>query len=215
MDGFNSSVTGRLALLVGLTGILAIISLLLFFVGLFQNIPSLSFMGSLNDTINALASILSAALASALHPTLRRLLAPRLSLVLLIGTWAGAMAVTFGSWLIVTSRSDFELSSYYFFFGNGLIGIWLWVLNRVARHQAVWPRHLTQLGFVASVFMMIGLLGFYGILLRLDGDDFSPLVMVSGISFLGIGILYPVWCLRLGRWILSKRMESTLVAKGQ
>jgi len=215
MNGFNSSVTGWLALLVGVTGILAIISLLLFFVGLFQNITSLSFMGSLNDKINALASILSAVLASVLHPTLRRLLAPRLSLALLIGTWAGAIAVTFGSWLIVTGRSDFELSSYYFFFGNSLLGIWLWVLNRIARQQAVWPRNLTQLGLIASVFMMVGLLGIYGILLGLDGDDYSTPLMVSGISFFGIGILYPIWCLRLGRWILSKQSNGTLVANGQ
>src|SRR5919106_800622 len=101
MNGFISKMTGRLALLVGILGILAFVSLILFFVGLFQNIRSLSFMGSINDTINALASVLSVVLASVLHPALRRLM-PRLSLVLLIGVWAGAIAVTFGSWLIQT-----------------------------------------------------------------------------------------------------------------
>lgn len=115
MNGFTSKTTGGLVLVVGVMGILAVVSLLLFFVGLFQNIPSLSFMGRLNDTINALASILSAVLASVLHPALRRLLAPRLSLVLLISVWGGAMAITFGSWLIMTDRSGVELSSYYFF----------------------------------------------------------------------------------------------------
>src|SRR4026209_561522 len=170
MNGFNSKLTGWLVLLVGVTGILAITTLLLFFVGLFQNIRALSFMGHLNDAINSFASILSAILAVALYPTARRFL-PRLSLILLIGVWIGAIAIAFGSWLIVTGRSDVELSSYYYFLGNGLIGIWLWELNRIARHQSAWPHNLTRLGLIASVFMMVGLLGLYGILLGLDESD--------------------------------------------
>jgi len=206
MNGFNSKLTGWLVLLVGVTGILAITTLLLFFVGLFQNIRALSFMSHLNDAINSFASILSAVLAVALYPTVRRFL-PRLSLILLIGVWIGAIAIAFGSWLIVTGRSDVELSSYYYFLGNGLIGIWLWELNRIARHQSAWPHNLTRLGLIASVFMMVGLLGLYGILLGLDESDFSPLMIVTGISFLGTGILYPIWGLRQGHWILSKHND--------
>jgi hypothetical protein len=131
----------------------------------------------------------------------------------LIGVWAGAIAITFGSWLIVSGRSDVELSSYYYFLGNGLIGIWLWELNRITRHQAAWPHNLTRLGLIASVFMMVGLLGLYGILLGLDGSDFSPLIMVTGISFLGTGILYPIWGLRQGHWILSKQNDRAWVAQ--
>lgn len=117
MNGFTSKVTGWLAFLVGIMGILGVFTLLLFFVGFFQNISSLLFMGSLSDRINALCSIMSAVLASALYPILRKPL-PRLSLILLIGVWAGAAAVTYGSWLIVTGRSDVELSSCYSFLGK-------------------------------------------------------------------------------------------------
>jgi hypothetical protein len=212
MSGLTSKLTGWLVLLVGVTGSLAAITLLLFFVGLFQNIQSLSFMGHLNDTINGFAGLLSAVLASVLYPTVRRLL-PRLSLILLIGVWTGAIAITYGSWLIVTGRSDVELSSYYYFFGNGLVGIWLWELNRITRQQAVWPHNLTRLGLVASVFMMVGLPGLYGILLGLDRSDFSPLMTVTGLSFLGTGILYPIWGLRQGRWILSKQHDRAYVAQ--
>jgi hypothetical protein len=193
-------------LLVGVTGVLAVLTLVLFFVGLFQNIQSLSFMGHLNDAINAVAGILSAVLASVLHPTLRRV-APRFSLILLIGVWMGAIAISYGSWLIVTGRSDVELSSYYFSFGNGLIGIWLWGLNRIARQHAAWPPNLTRLGLIASAFMMVGLPGLYGILRGLDGNDVSPLMMVTGLGFLGTGILYPIWALRQGRWILSQQND--------
>jgi len=204
MNEFSSKQTGWLALLVGVAGVLAVITLALFFIGLFQNMRSLSSMGSLNDKVNILAGILGAILASVLHPTLQRL-TPRLSLLVLICAWFGAIAITYGSWLILTGNGDLELSTYYFFFGNGLIGTWLWVLNRKPRQkaEAVMPPSLTRLGLIAGSFMMIGLLGLYGILLGLDGDDYSPLIMVAGISFLGTGILYPIWCLLLGRWILS------------
>ena len=208
MIGFTSKLTGWLVLLVGVTGILAVITLLLFFLGLFQNIQSVSFMGHLNDTINSFAGILSAVLASVLYPTVRKLL-PRLGLLLLIGVWIGAIAITYGSWLIVTGRSDVELSSAYYFLGNGLIGIWLWQLNRITHQQAAWPHNLTRLGLIASAFMMVGLPGLYGILLGLDGSDFSPVMMLSGISFLGTGILYPIWGLRQGGWILSKQNDRT------
>ena len=205
MNRFPSKLTGWLALLAGIAGVLAVITLALFFIGLFQNIRSLSFMGSLNDKVNILAGILGAILASVLHPTLQRL-TPRFGVVVLVGAWVGAMAIAYGSWLILTGMGDLELSTYYFFFGNGLIGTWLWVLNRKLRQkaEAVMPTNLTRLGLIAGSFMMIGWLGLYGILLGLDGDDYSPLIMVAGISFLGTGILYPVWCLLMGRWILFK-----------
>jgi len=211
MDSFTSRTTGQWMLAAGITGILALVTLLLFFVGLVQNIRSLSSLGSLNDALNALTGLLSAVLAAVLHPALHRL-APRSSPILLMSAWAGALAITFGSWLIITGRSDVELSSYYFFFGNGLIGIWLWMLNRIARLQAAWPPNLTCWGLVAAGFMMVGLLGLYGILSGSDGEGHSPLVMFSGISFLGTGILYPLWCLQLGRSIVSQQDARSLKA---
>jgi hypothetical protein len=213
MNGFTSKSTGWLVLIIGATGILAVVSLVLFFVGLFQHIPSLLFMGALNDGINSLAGILAAVLASVMYPVLHKQ-ASHLSLMVLIGTWVGAIAVTFGSWLIVTGRSDVELSSYYFFLGNGLIGIWLWMVNRIAGKRVVWPRNLARLGVIASGFMMIGLLGLYGVLLGLDGDDYSPLLLTTGMSFLGTGFLYPAWCLRLAYWILSEQNDASAAIQG-
>lgn len=190
-------------LLNGILGILAVLSLLLFFLGLFQILSVFSFMGSLNDTINAAAGLCSAILAWMLHPTLRKT-APRLSLFLLFGVWAGAIAIAYGAWLIVTGRSDVELSSYYYFWGNSLIGLWLWRVNGTAHQLQAWPRHLTRWGMIAGIVMMIGLLGLYGVLAGLDGNEYSPLMMISGLSYLGIGVLYPIWSLRLGRWIFEQ-----------
>lgn len=64
MNGLTSKITGIVALVTGIVGILALVSLVLFYVGLFQNISSLSSMGALNDTLNAVAGFLSAVLAS-------------------------------------------------------------------------------------------------------------------------------------------------------
>jgi hypothetical protein len=124
MNRFTAKIVAWLALLVSCMGMLAVVSLVVFFVSLVQDICCGSFLGVLNDVLNVLTSIGSAVLASVLHSALSRL-APRLSLVVLIGVWAGAVAVAFGSWLIVTGTSGVELASYYFFFGNGLIGIWV------------------------------------------------------------------------------------------
>lgn len=202
MDGFTSRTTGGLMVLTGSLGVLAFVTLFLFFTGLFQNLPFLASLGMVNDILNAVTAILGAVLASVLHTSLRRR-APRLSLFLLIGSWAGAAAVVFGSWLIVTGRAGVELSSYYYFYGNGLIGLWLLFLNQIARRGDVWPRNLTRWGSLAAAFMVVGLLGLYGILSGMDGSDYSPLVLTTGISYLGIGVLYPIWALRMGRWILS------------
>lgn len=210
MSEFTSKRMGWLALTVGVLGGLAVISLVLFFIGLFQNIDSLSFMGALNDTLNAITGILGAVLALRLHPALSKLLKPSLSLAILMCAWAGAICITIGSWLIQSGGADVELSSYYFFFGNGLIGSWLWVLNRTIRRESIWPRNLTILGSIASLFMMLGLPALVGILLGLDGNEYSPLIMVSGISFVGTGILYPIWSLWLARWILFSELQEKL-----
>ena len=212
MNAFASRKIGGLALLVGALSLLAVASLVFFFIGLIQNIRSLAFMGAVNDVLNALVGFLSAVLASVLVQPLRRVL-PRWSLIVLICAWAGALAINYGTWLIQSGNADVELSSYYFFFGNGLIGIWLFALNRVAGQQAVLPRPIARLGVIASLFMLLGLLGLYGILLGMDGSDYSPLIMIAGISFLGTGILYPIWCIRLGFAMLKQ--EKPVVTAGQ
>jgi len=43
-------------------------------------------------------------------------------------------------------------------------------------------------------------------------SDYSPLVLVAGTSFVGTGILYPVWCLGLGHRIVSRQIESASAA---
>jgi len=213
MNRFTSKRMGNLMMITGFVGVLAFVTLLLFFLGLFQEMYIFGSMGTLNDGINALLGILSAILAATFYQAMRGF-EERLVLAVTIVAWIGAAAVLYGSWLIMTGRSDVERSSYFYFFGFGSIGVWVWVLNSLARKENLWPRHLTRWGLAASVFMMVGLVGLAGILMGWDGDDFSPLVQTAGISFLGTGILYPIWCLRTGGWILSRQGQPSAISEG-
>lgn len=198
----RSKKIGWLALLSGALGIVTMLALVLFFIGLFQDVRALASFGAVNDVLNALTAILVALLASMLQAGRDRA-APHVHPLLTMGVWVGAIAVGLGTWLIQSGAGGLELSSYYFFFGNGLIGLWAWILNRAASRFGVWRPALTRLGRLAGALMTVGLLSLGGIVLGLDGDGYSPLILLSGISYLGTGILFPVWCLRLGSWLLS------------
>ena len=68
-------------------------------------------------------------------------------------------------------------------YGFGLIGVWLLVLNLYAFVKQFWTPALTFFGLFAGAAMFIGLTGRQGAL--------------------GFVILYPAWCLWLGKWILK------------
>ena len=206
MKKMTSTLLGWLTLVTGLVGSLCLITLLLFFIGLFQNISALSSLGSVNDGLNALAGILSAILATVLFAIMGRANTPT-GTILVVGTWVGAIAIAYGSWLIVTGRSGVERSGYYYIFGNGLIGLWLWSLNRRALQEEILPPGLARWGRVTAGLMLFGLPALVGILQVWDGNMFSPLLLITGISYIGIAILYPIWCLRLGRWFFSNQKE--------
>jgi hypothetical protein len=68
-----------------------------------------------------------------------------------------------------------------------------------------WPSRLIKLGFIAGVFMLIGILGLYGVVKGIDGHTYSNMVIGIGVSYIGFGILFPIWNLWLGSWILFRR----------
>lgn len=200
MHRFTSQTTGRMMLLIGIVSIIGIILLLIFFVGYFQNIPSLYFFGPLNDISGSLEAILCAVLAVMLLPAYgRSLLWIHIPLAAL--GWLGAVIVTVDSMVMggfMSSSMEFQLSYQYglsfiteqdLHFGFGLIGIWVMALNYHAHQNNLWPRNLISFGFLTSAFLMTGL--------------FSTL---AGFSMV---ILFPIWTILLGRWILSARMTAT------
>jgi len=155
---------------------------------------------------NAVEAILSAVLAWTLHPVFRSQ-SPGLSRLTLIAALVGALIVAIGSAFVIVGVTGWFLASLYTMFGYALIGLWLSGLNYSALRNSSWPRRLVQCGLVIGIFMTVGLLTSPGILGGVDAMDSAPwYVNVGQVGSLGWFILYPFWCIWLGRLLLSNRV---------
>jgi len=196
MERFTSKSTGRLALVIGGISVLALVSLIIFFIGYFNDLPALGPFGPANDVLGALEAVLSAVLASMLIPPLRK--QPFwfvIFLLLVVAAWIGALIVTIDSLEaggIISGVTRANLRINYglgviarenLHYGFGLISVWLMVLNMVAFVKQFWTPTLAFFGLLAGMAMFIGLAG--------------------GRGALGFVVLYPAWCIWLGRWILK------------
>lgn len=194
-NNLNSKLVGLFLLSIGIVSVLAFIFLIIFFVGYSNDISSFYIFGSLNDILGSLEAILSAVLATIfLFSQPKRWL--WLSLIGAILSWMGAFIVTLDSLMaggILPKNTAVILRTQYGFpsllttndihFGFGLIGIWLVMIIVQAARSKSWPNHLIGLGLVTGIIMIMGL---------------------SGDSPLGFVFLYPIWCIWLGRWILTQ-----------
>ena len=192
-NSLTSKIVAQFLVSIAAISILGFVFLIIFYIGYFQDIPSILVFGPLNDIFGSLEAILTAILAIfvlALQGK-RWLWLNGIGAVL---TWIGTFIVTLDSLMaggIISTASAVILRSKYGFpplltthdlhFGYGLIGVWLLILNFQAIQAKSWPAHLIGLGFSTGILMMIGLLGF-------------P-------AALGFVFLYPIWCILLGRSI--------------
>jgi hypothetical protein len=184
---------GRLAILTGSTGLLALVLLILFFTvgGPF---------GTLNDICNGLNGILSGVLAWNLYTRFR--IQPIFLLLALIG----ALTVTLGSVFILFDITGWYLAGLYTAAGYALIGVWLWVLNYADRQRNVWPHGIDQLGTIDGIIMALGLLTIPGIVNGLDAWETGPWYInyIGLLGSIGYLLLYPMWCILVGRNLLFK-----------
>lgn len=186
-DSLRSTSIGYFLIAIGVVTILGAISLIIFFVGYFQSIPSITFFGPVNDILTSLEAILSAVLATIIlvMQGKRWFWLNSIGTVL---TWIGAFIVTLDSLMagrIIPRNAAIMLRIEYGFppilttndlhFGFGLIGIWLLLLNFQAIRTKSWQELFIGLGFFTGVVMQ------------------APL---------GFGIMYPVWCIWLGRHLV-------------
>ena len=194
-SNLNSKSFGVFLLSIGIVAVLAFIFLIIFFVGYFNDIPSIIFFGPLNDIFGSLVAIMSAVLATVFIFSQSK----QWSWLYLIGgilSWIGAFIVTLDSLMaggIISKASASILRIKYGFpalltthnqdFGFSLIGIWLVMVIVQAAQSKSWPNHLIGLGLSVGIFMMVGLAGSNGAL--------------------GFVFIYPIWCIWLGRWILQ------------
>jgi len=89
--------------------------------------------------------------------------------------------------------------------GNALIGLWLVGLNTSAHGTAAWPNGVVILGIVAGAIMVVGLLTILGVVRGIDAWEAAPwFVNIGQVSALGWILVYPIWCIWLGRFMLAQ-----------
>ena len=183
---------GRLAITTGISGLLALIFLLLFFTlgGPF---------GTLNDICNGLTGILSGVLAWNLS---KQFQAGSKSFIL---ASIGALAIVLGSILVIFEITGWYLAGLYTSLGYALVGLWLLMLNYSVRQTNTWHHRLVNLGLISGVIMALGLLMIPGIINRIDEWDLGPWYVnyIGQLGSLGYLLLYPLWGILVGRNLLA------------
>jgi hypothetical protein len=194
-SNFSSDAIGWTAVAAGIAGLLGLAFIILFFTA---GQP----FGTLNDVCIGLAAILSGVLAGMLY-SVHHASSPHLSVFALTCALAGALVVAAGSVLVITGVTGWFLAGLYMTAGNALIGLWLLALSYSARHSGSWPGGLALGGLVVGVIMAVGLAAVPGILRGIDAQASAPWFVNAGyVGGLGWLLLYPIWCLWLGRTLL-------------
>ena len=188
---------GRLAITTGTSGLLALVLLILFFTigGPF---------GTLNDICNGLTGILSGALAWVLYkkfPT---------GLTFLILALVGALAIVLGSILVIFEITGWYLAGLYTSVGYALVGLWLLALNYLVRQSNPWPHRLVNWGLISGAIMALGLLTIPAIINRIDAWELGPWYVnyVGQLGSVGYLLLYPLWCILVGRSLLITQKQA-------
>ena len=192
--GFSSPTLGWAALITGIIGLLSLVFIILFFT---VGQP----FGTLNDICIGLAGIASGVLAWMLFSGRQTSTSGLIGLLLAI---AGAAVVAIGSYLVISNIAGWYLAGLYMSAGNALIGIWLLLLNFSARGSDPWPHGLIIFGVITGIIMLLGLVTIPGIFQRIDAWEAAPwYINYIGLpSSLGYLVIYPLWCVLLGRVLL-------------
>jgi hypothetical protein len=205
MSTSSSEIIGRVAIL---TAVVAIVGLV--FIALFYGLIDRGGrpFGTLNDGCVALGGLLSGLLVWRFHP-LYRSHAPRASQFALASGLIGAALAPLGSCLVIFDITGWFLAGLVTTFGYALIGLWLLGLNNAALRWLAFPRGLAQFGRIAGAMMALGILAGPGILARTDAMESAPWFVLVALFVGGLGwnILYTIWCLWLGRLLLSKELD--------
>ena len=195
ISNFSATTIGLLAIVTGVSAILAVIFLTL------MATVNMSF-GKVNDVFNSIIGISSVVLAWTLYAE-HHAKSPFLSQIALALAVVGAIFTIIGSILIIFGFTDFVLAGWYSGIGFALIGLWLAAFCYGLLRVSALPHNLVIFGIVAGAFMIIGLLGIPGILSGIDSMESMPWYLyVAFFGWLGTYILYPIWTIWLGRNLL-------------
>ena len=191
-SNISTTTTGWIAIVTGVSAILAIIFLTLMYT------VNQSF-GRVNDIFNSVIGISSVVLAWMLYAE-HHAKSPLMSQIALALVVVGAIFTLIGSILIIFGFTDFVLAGWYSGIGYALIGFWLVAFCYSLLSSDALPHNLVIFGVVVGAFMAIGLLGIPGIFAGIDSMESLPwYVYVAFFGWLGTYILYPIWTIWLGR----------------
>ena len=194
-NNFSSTTTGWIAIVTGVSAILAIIFLTLMYT------VNQSF-GRINDVFNSVIGVASVVLAWMLYAEYHAK-SPLMSQIALALAVVGAIFTILGSILIIFGFTDFVLAGWYSGIGYALIGLWLAAFCYSTLHNEALPHNLVIFGVVVGACMAIGLLGIPGIFAGIDSMDSMPWYLyVAFFGWLGTYIMYPIWTIWLGRNLL-------------
>jgi hypothetical protein len=183
----------RLALAVGVVGLGAWVSLIVFFAvgGPF---------GLINDVGNGALAVCSGALATA---ALRSTPYPRKGLIVATGlAVVGTIVAVLGSVLVILEITGYFLAGLVSGTGFALIGLWLVAVNLAPAAVSALrlPTRLARLGVVAGAVMAIGFLNVPGVVMGLDDMGAAPgWLLAGGAGWTGVYLLLPIWCIWLSR----------------
>jgi hypothetical protein len=197
-NSFSSEIISRIAVATGISGLLGLVFITLFFT---VGQP----FGTLNDIFIGLTGILSAVLAWMLYPR-HYAQSPILSQLALGFAIIGALVIVIGSILVISGTSGWYLSGLYMAAGNALIGLWLLALNYSSWHGTPFPFSLVIFGLISGVILVLGLVAIPDIFRGIDisGFKLTPVNAIWWTSALGWLVLFPIWCFLAGRALLLK-----------
>jgi hypothetical protein len=196
-SNFSTATTGWIAIVTGVSAILAVIFLTLMYT------VDQSF-GKVNDVFNSVIGISSVVLAWMLYIE-HQAKSPLMSQIALALAVVGAIFTIIGSILIIFGFTDFVLAGWYSGVGFALIGLWLAAFCYSLLRSDALPHSMVIFGIVTGIIMAIGLFGIPGIITGIDSMESMPWYLnIAFFGWLGTYFLYPIWAIWLGRNLLVK-----------
>jgi hypothetical protein len=194
---FSSTTIGWAAIATGAAGLVALASAILF------PVFGRAF-GAINDASIGIVGVASATLAMLVFPE-HRLRDPQMGAIALALAVAGGSITAFGSLISAFRVTSWFLAGLYVALGDALTGLWLMLINHTGWGNAALPNGLVSVGLFTGAVMAIGLAAVPGILSGRQTERSAPWISryVARAGNLGSLLLFPIWCIWLGRSLLD------------